>query len=269
MAARPVWKGTLKISLVCIPIRVYPATETSDGLTFNQLHEPPCQTRIQQRRWCPTCAREVPSAEIVKGFEFAVGRYVILQPEELEAVAPPSTRVIEIAQVCAAAALDALHVQRSYYLAPDGDQAAHAYAVIRDALDQQVAIGTLAIYGREYLIAVRPCDGILLLHTLHHAAEVRSRDPLAEAFASVPARGKSDEVKLARQVLDRFSGPLDLAAFSDGYRADLQRLIDAKIAGEEFIVTSSPTPTMTNLREALTASLAAVRRDRRSSRNRR
>ena len=126
MAARATWKGYLKISLVNIPIKVFPATESSGSIAFNQLHGE-CQTRIQQKKWCPHCEREVPNSEIVKGFEFEKGRYVIMADEDLEKVRPASTRVIDLVQFSDAAALDPMYVDRTYYLAPDGGIAADAF----------------------------------------------------------------------------------------------------------------------------------------------
>src|SRR5579864_8771212 len=112
MGARPTWKGFLKVRLVTIPIKVYPATETSDSLAFNQLHDA-CTTRIQQKRWCPHCEREVPNAEIVKGFEFEKGRYVVMSEDDLERVRPESTRVIDLVQFADAASLDPMYVDRT------------------------------------------------------------------------------------------------------------------------------------------------------------
>src|SRR5437867_28357 len=152
MAARPTWKGFLKISLVNIPIKVFPATESSGSISFNQLHGE-CQTRIHQKRWCPHCDREVPSSEIVKGYEFEKGRYVIMSEEDLDKVRPESTRVIDLVQFADASSIDPMYVDRTYYLAPDGGMAADAFAVMRDGMQGKVGIGKLALYGREYLVA--------------------------------------------------------------------------------------------------------------------
>ena len=105
MATRATWKGFLKISLVNIPIKVFPATESSGTISFNQLHGE-CQTRIQQKRWCPHCNREVPNSEIVKGYEFDKGRYVVLSEEDFDKVRPESTRVIDLVQFAGDAAID-------------------------------------------------------------------------------------------------------------------------------------------------------------------
>ena len=100
MAARPTWKGFLKVSLVTIPVRVYPATESAATISFNQLHDE-CQTRIQQKKWCPHCEREVTSAEIVKGYEFEKGRWVVVGDDDIAKVKTESTKIINLAQFAA------------------------------------------------------------------------------------------------------------------------------------------------------------------------
>ena len=257
MAARATWKGYLKISLVNIPIKVFPATESSGSISFNQLHAE-CQTRIQQKKWCPHCEREVPNSEIVKGFEFEKGRYVIMSEDDLEKVRPESTRVIDLVQFSDAASLDPMYVDRTYYLAPDGKVAADAFAVMRDGMQGKIGIGKLALYGREYLVAVRPFERGIVMHTLHHAAEMRGIDSVDE-LNSVPTTVKPEEIKLARQVIQTFEQPLNLATYKDEYREGLQRIIDAKVAGQEVVATPSEAPPkVVNLMEALRKSLDAV-----------
>src|SRR5258708_1482283 len=257
MAARATWKGYLKISLVNIPIKVFPATESSGSISFNQLHAE-CQTRIQQKKWCPHCEREVPNTEIVKGFEFEKGRYVVMSEDDRERARPESTRVIDLVQFADAASLDPMYVDRTYYLAPDAGIAADAFAVMRDGMQGKVGIGKLALYGREYLVAVRPFQRGIVMHTLHHAAELRSIDSVDE-LSRVPEHGKPEEMKLARQVIQTFEQPLDRANYRDEYGEGLQRIIDGKIAGEEVVATSTEAPPkVVNLMEALKKSLDAV-----------
>ena len=257
MGARATWKGYLKISLVNIPIKVFPATESSGSISFNQLHAE-CQTRIQQKKWCPHCEREVPNSEIVKGFEFDKGRYVVMSEEDLAQVRPESTRVIDLVQFADSASLDPMYVDRTYYLAPDGTMAADAFAVMRDGMQGKIGIGKLALYGREYLVAVRPFQRGIVMHTLHHAAELRGIDSVDELNA-VPEKVKPEEMKLARQVIQTFEQPLNLANYKDEYREGLQRIIDAKIAGEEVVATSTEAPPkVVNLMEALRKSLDSV-----------
>jgi DNA end-binding protein Ku len=258
MAPRATWKGHLKISLVNIPIKVFPATESSGTLSFNQLHGE-CQTRIQQKKWCPHCNREVSNSEIVKGYEFEKGRYVVLTEEDFDNVRPESTRVIDLVQFADESAIDPIYVDRAYYLAPDGAVASDAFAVVRDGMKGKVGVGKLALYGREYLVAVRPQERGLVMYTLHHAGEIRKIDTIDE-LNSVPSKVKPDEIKLARQVIGTFEGPLDLATYTDEYRAGLQKIIDAKIAGEEIVApTSAETPArVVNLMDALKKSLDSV-----------
>src|SRR4029079_1944697 len=257
MAARATWKGYLKISLVNIPVKVFPATETSGTISFNQLHGE-CQTRIQLKRWCPHCEREVPNSEIVKGYEFEKGHYVVLTEEDIEKVRPESTRVIDLVQFADEASIDPMFVDRAYYLAPDGGVASDAFAVMRDGMAGKVGVGKLALYGREYLVAVKPHGKGIVMYTLHHAAEIRGIEQVEE-LNSVPAKVKPEEIKLAKQVIETFDAPLNLSDYRDEYREGLQKIIDAKIAGEEIVAPSSEAPPkVVNLMEALKKSLDAV-----------
>ena len=259
MAARATWKGYLKISLVNIPIKVFPATESSATISFNQLHGE-CQTRIQQKRWCPHCSREVPLSEIVKGYEFEKGHYVIVSDEDFDKVRTESTRVINLVQFADEGAIDPMYVDRTYYLGPDGGVAADAFAVMREGMKGKVGIGKLALYGREYLVAVRSHGRGIVMHTLHHAAEIRGIDAV-EDLNSVPTKAKPDEIKLARQIIKSFEGPLNLADYKDEYREGLQHIIDAKIAGEEIVAPEvEAPPKVVNLMEALRKSLDSVSR---------
>src|SRR5258708_18890106 len=168
-------------------------------MAFNQIHGE-CQTRIQQKRWCAHCNREVPNSEIVKGSEFEKGSYVIMSEEDFDKVRPESTRVIDLVQFADDASIDPMYVDRAYYLAPDGTMAADAFAVMRDGMKGKVGIGKLALYGREYLVAVRPQGRGIVMYTLHHAAEIRSIDTVEE-LSSVATTVKPEEIKLARQVI--------------------------------------------------------------------
>ena len=257
MAARPTWKGFLKISLVNIPVRVFPATDAAATISFNQLHGE-CQTRIQQKRWCPSCEREVPNSEIVKGYEFEKGRYVVMAEDDMAKVRPESTRVIDLVQFTDAAAIDPIYVERPYYLAPDGNMAKEAFAVMREGMKGKAGIGKLALYGREYLVAVQPKENGLVMYTMRHAKEIRSMGDIEE-LGDVPSKVKPDEIKLAKQVIENFEGAFELAEYRDEYQEELQRIIDAKIAGEEVVATAEETPPkVVNLMDALRQSLDRV-----------
>src|SRR6188508_3760571 len=257
MAARPTWKGYLKISLVNIPVRVFPATDAAATVSFNQLHNV-CRSRIQQKRWCPTCQVEVPNTDLVKGYEFEKGKYVVLEEEDIAKVRPESTRVINVIQFADAKVIDPVYVERPYYLAPDGQVAAEAFAVMREGMAGKAAVGKVALYGREYLVAIQPRENGLVMYTLRHATEVRSMDGIDE-LKSVPAKMKPDEVKLARQVIGNFETEGDLTQYKDDYQAALRKVIDAKIEGREVTSPAEEAPPkVVNLMEALRQSLERV-----------
>jgi DNA end-binding protein Ku len=257
MPARPTWKGFLKISLVNIPVRVFPATDSAATISFNQLHRE-CQTRIQQKRWCPKCECEVPLSEIVKGYEFEKGRYVVMNDDDLAKVRPESTRVIDLVQFTDATAIDPIYVERPYYLAPDGQMAVEAFAVMREGMKGKAGIGRLALYGREYLVAVQPKDKGLVMYTMRRANEVRSMEHIEE-LGGVPSKVKPEEVKLAKTVIQNFDAQLNLEDYKDAYQEELQRIIDAKIAGEEVVAPEEAAPPkVVNLMDALRQSLDRV-----------
>ena len=257
MAARPTWKGYLKVSLVTVPVRVFPATNATGVVRFNQLHAE-CQTRIRQKKWCEECDREVDKSEIVKGYEFEKGRYVVVDEEDIAKAKPESTRIINLLRFADVDTIDPIYVERPYYLAPDGKVAAEAFAVLREALEGKAGIGKLALLGREYLVAVQPRDRGLMMLTLRAASEVRRMSAIDE-LEDLPEAVNDAEVQLARQVIGTFAGDLDLSEFTDEYQAELRRIIDAKVAGEEVVETEADSPAkVVNLMEALRKSLDQV-----------
>jgi|KBSSwiStaDraftv2_1062776.scaffolds.fasta_scaffold26831_1 DNA end-binding protein Ku len=261
MPPRPTWKGFLKVSLVNIPVKVFPATESADAISFNQLHAD-CQTRIQQKRWCSHCEREVPNTELVKGYEFEKGRYVVMTEDDIQKVRVESTRVINLVQFADDSQIDPIYVDRAYYLAPDGPMAAEAFAVMREGMAGKAGIGKMALYGREYLVAVRPQKKGLVMYTLHHDAEIRSIDQIEE-LNSVPSKVKPEEMKLAKQVIGTFDGDLNLKDYKDEYKEGLRKIIDAKIAGEEIVAPDIQEPArVVDLMEALKRSLDSVSQEK-------
>lgn len=257
MAARPTWKGYLKISLVNIPVKVFPATDASATISFNQLHVE-CQTRIQQKRWCPTCQKDVPNTDIVKGYEFEKGRWVVVGDEDIDKVRVDSTRVINLEKFTDDVEVDPIYLDKPYYLAPDGPVAKEAFAVIREGMKGKAGIGKVALYGREYLIKVQPREKGLVMYTLRHASEIRSMDAIDE-LADMPSEVKSAEVALAQQVIGTFTGSIDFSDYRDDYQEGLRDIIDAKIAGREVVAPEvQEPPKVVNLMEALRRSLDSI-----------
>lgn len=257
MAARPTWKGYLKISLVNIPVKVFPATDASATISFNQLHAE-CQTRIQQKRWCPNCQKDVPNTDIVKGYEFEKGRWVVMNDEDVDKVRVDSTRVINLEKFTDDVEIDPIYLDKPYYLAPDGPVAKEAFAVIREGMKGKAGIGKVALYGREYLIKVQPREQGLVMYTLRHASEIRSMDAIDE-LADMPEAVKPAEVALAQQVISTFEGTIDLGDYRDDYQEGLRAIIDAKIAGREVVAPEvQEPPKVVNLMEALRKSLDSI-----------
>lgn len=257
MPARPTWKGHLKVSLVTVPVRVFPATNAAGVLRFNQLHAE-CRTRIRQKKWCEECGCEVDKSEIVKGYEFEKGRYVVMDDDDLAKAKPESTRIINLLRFADVASIDPVYIERPYYLAPDGKVAAGAFAVLREALEGKAGIGKLALLGREYVVAVQPREKGLMMFTLRAEGEVRRMSAIDE-LDDLPETVDDAEVQLARQVVGTFAGDLDLSEFTDEYQAELRRIIDAKVAGEEVVERETDSPAkVVNLMEALRKSLDQV-----------
>jgi len=261
MAMRALWKGHLRLSLVTIAIRVYPATDAAGSIRFNQLHRK-CQTRIVYKKWCPQCDREVSADEIVKGYEFERGQYVALEEADIKKVRPESTRIVQLQQVTSAGAIDPLLLEDAYFLAPDGKAAAESFAVMRDALEGKAAIGTVAFHGRDRLVAVEPREAGMVMFTLRHEDDVRDIGKIPELDA-VPDKARPQEIALAKRVLAEYEGEIDFSKYRDTYEDALREMIDAKIAGEEIVApkTEAP-PRVVNLMDALRKSLDQVSRDR-------
>jgi DNA end-binding protein Ku len=170
--------------------------------------------------------------------------------------------VIDLAQFTEDSAIDPIYVDRAYYLAPDGAMAASAFAVMREGMAGKAGIGKVALYGREYLVAVRPQKKGLVMYTLHHDAEIRSIDQIEE-LGSLSSKVKPEEMKLAKQVISSFEGELNLKDYKDEYKEGLRKIIDAKIAGEEIVAPEvQEPPKVVDLMEALRKSLDSVSADK-------
>ncbi len=254
--ARPTWKGSLRLSLIAIPIRVFPATSSSSDVSFRQLHRK-CHTPIQLKKWCPHCEEEVSSDDIVKGYESSKGHFVLVEEEEIKKLRPESTRTVDLSHIVNAKAVDPLYIERSYYMTPDSKVAGSSFAVIREALEGQAAIGRLALHGREYLVAVMPREAALMLYTLRTAGEVRELSAVPDLdFAD--ARTKPEEVRLARQVLSSLKTADDLTQFTDHYEEALREMLARKGAGAT-VAAEGETPTkVVDLMQALRQSLATI-----------
>ena len=265
MAARPLWKGSLKLSLIAIPIRVFPAVDTASDISFRQIHQV-CGNPIKLKKWCPVCEVEVGAEELAKGYEFQKGQFVLIDADDIKAVRPISTHTIAIAQIVEGSRVDPLLIEKPYYVAPDSQAAGSAFAVIRDALGDRAAVGKVALHGREFLVALRAREGALVMYTLRTAAEVRAISGIGELeFAQGTV--KKEELKLAQQILTSFESDADLSHYHDDYQDALRAMIDKKVEGQEIVAPEEPEqPKVVNLMDALRRSLAEVKSGKAKSR---
>lgn len=265
MAVRSIWRGAIKLSLISIPVRLYPATSSKVDVSFRQYHRR-CRTPIQMKKWCPHCDEEVESDDIVKGHKTSGGRVVFAEADEIKKLRPDRSRTLTISDVMTASVIDPRFIERVYYLAPDSREAGSAFDVVHAALDDRAAVGRLAMHGREYLAAIVAGEGdAMLVYTLRTAGEVLASKKAADlTFAG--GRVNAREVKLARQVLDSLESDADLSAFADNYQERLRELLKKKGVGvsvNDGKKTADGDGKVVNLMDALRQSLKDVRADTR------
>jgi DNA end-binding protein Ku len=254
MKPRSTWSGHLKLSLVVVPVRAYMAISTSEKISFNQLHKT-CHQRIRQKLVCPTHG-EVTREDLVKGYEYATDKFVILNETDLEAVRLETTGTIELIQFVRPEELDPRYLDAPYYLGPDGPVAEEGFSVLREALRRakRVGIGRVVLGGKEKLVAIKPNGKGFVFFTLRYATEVREAAPYFEDLAQSPV--DVAQVALAQKLIEGKSSPLNLASFEDRYQAAVLDVIKAKVAGTEpVIVPRNDMGNVLNLMDALRQSV--------------
>ena len=226
-AARPYWKGQIKLSLVSFPVELYSATAGTSRIAFHQIHEPTGK-RVRYEKIVPGVGA-VDSDEIMKGFEYEKGNYVLLDDEELDAVKLESARTLELTQFVDYDEVSPLYFEKPYFVAPGDKQSEEAFRVIRDALraTRKMGIGKLAIRGREYLAALRPCGKGLLLETLRFEEEVREAESYFRDIKD--EKPPAELLDVAKQLITRKEARFDPGKFKDSYAAALRELVDEKL----------------------------------------
>jgi DNA end-binding protein Ku len=257
MPPRAMWKGAISFGLVTIPVAVYPATEEK-GLKFNQLHDED-MGRIRYKRVCAIDGEEVDFEHIVKGYEVEKDRYVVLTDEDLDAVPVESSRAIDIQQFVALDEIDPMLFKKSYYLVPD-ETGARAYALLRKALAEQnkVGIAKVSFRDKEHLAALRFKDQVFVLETMFWPDEIREAE-----FGTVDAEEKvrSNEVDMARALIENLTEPWNPEQFTDGYREALLEIVEKKVAGEPIEAPEEAPPArVVDLMAALKASVDAAKK---------
>jgi len=265
--ARAIWSGAISFGLVNVPVKLFSATSPKT-VRFHQLSSK-TGARIKQKRVDSSTGDEVPYEDIVKGYELSPEHYVLIDPEELDALDPKATRTIDIEDFVDLAEIDPIYYDHSYYLAPSAG-GAKAYRLLLDAMREsgKVGIGRVVLRSKQQLCALRPVEGpgrepVLALSTMLFGDEVLSPDRLDELDAIDDAEASDRELAMAKQLIDTLSNDFDPTRYRDEYRDRVLALIERKAAGEELAVPpqaeeSTPAP---DLMAALEASLAAVRSD--------
>ncbi|ACP26531.1 hypothetical protein NGR_c27840 [Sinorhizobium fredii NGR234] len=230
MAARALWKGQLRLSLVSIAVELFSATRSGASISFRQIHKPSGKPIHYEK--VVEGVGPVDVDDIVKGFEYEDDRYALLDPEEVDAIKLETKKTLELVQFVDVGEIPPLYFDKPYYLVPADDLAEDAYRVVRDALKtaNKIGLGQLTLRGREYLVAVKPGGDGLLLETLRYADELRKADPM---FSDISGKKADKELlEVAAALIERKTAPFDAQAFKDNYATALRELVKRKMKGK-------------------------------------
>lgn len=263
---RSIWRGVLSFGMVAIPIRMYLATESSSKVSFNLLC-PEHKTRIKNKRWCPEGDHEVQWGDVIKGYEYEKGSYVVMEDEDLEKLPLKSSKAIDIAGFIEDEELPGpIYYQSAYYLEPEKN-AAKPYKLLQKTLEKnkRVAIAKFALRDRERLVSVRPLDGVLLLNTLHWPDEIRNTEDL-DLPEDVTVSAK--EVQMAQTLVDAMAMKFEPEEFKDEYKEAVDDIVRAKVEGKEVIEAAEPEAetTVVDLMAALKASVERAKKGEKAER---
>jgi DNA end-binding protein Ku len=254
---RTIWNGSINFGLVNIPIGLAVAQQRKDT-SFRTLHRE-CGTPIKQKRWCPKHERDVEPEELVKGWEFAKGQFVIVEESDLEAVALQRSQAIEIDRFVPVAEVDPIYFDRTYYLAPaDADAQRRPYLLLLEAMKKTGlgAVGKFVLWGKENLCLIRPLGDSLALETLFFAEDIRARAEIDEAMKETKKVAKA-ELDMAVQLVDNLKGSFDPEDYKNDYREQLRAMLEAKLEGKEITVPEpAATAPVIDLMDALKKSVA-------------
>lgn len=258
---RAIWTGTISFGLVTVPVKLYAAVQ-SKTVRFNQL-DGENLSRIQQKRVNAVTGEEVPFERLVKGYEITSDRYVVIEPGELESLAPKKTKTIDIEDFVELADIDPLFYDHPYYLVP-ATGGAKPYRLLVEAMGAtgKVGIARVVIRSKEQLVALRPVGEVLSMTTLNFADEIISADSLDEVPAADEVSTTKRELDIAKQLVESLAAPWEPDRYHDEYRAQVLDLIERKAAGEEITIAAAPEDDeepVPDLMAALKASLDAVR----------
>jgi DNA end-binding protein Ku len=249
-----VWKGTLSFGLLAIPVKLYTAAR-SQRMNLHQLHKV-CHTRLKQPLYCPQCNRQVDRSEVVRGYEYEKGQYVVINEDEIKKITPRSSTVMEIVAFVKQEQIDPIYFDASYFMLPD-KESEKPYALLLKTLEEsnRVGIATVTMHQREYTVFIRPRNNGLTIHTMYYANEIREVAGYGKAEKDVKLRPA--EVKLAEQLVESLSQDFKPEQFHDKFQENLKALIEAKQKGKTIVAEHKPAPArVINMMDALKKSLA-------------
>ncbi len=257
---RTIWNGSINFGLVNIPIGLAVAQQRKDT-AFRTLHRE-CGTPIKQKRYCPVHERDVEADELVKGWEFAKGQFVLVEESDLEAVALQRSQSVDIVRFVPVDQVDPIYFDRAYYLSPAGPEAQRRpYVLLLRAMQDagMAAVGKFVLWGKENLCLIRPLGESLVLETLYFAEDIRPRAEIDEAVEETDV--KDPELAMARQLVESLVGDFDPEAYKNEYRNELRAMLEAKLAGQE-ITRPEPAPEapVIDLMDALKQSVAQAQK---------
>src|SRR5215469_11880403 len=254
--AASVWKGHLTFGLVSFPIRLFSAAR-GETISFNLLHKDD-HSRIKQVTYCQTEDKPVPRTDLVKGYEYEKDHYVVVDEDDIKKVAPKTAKVMEILEFVKADQVDAIYLESSYYVAPD-EGGEKPYALLFQALRQSAyyAVAKVAMHNREHIIILRPGPKGILSHTMYYQDEIRQVDE----FRTDTSLVKDKELDLAKMLISSLEAEFEPQKYHDAYRENLQKMIEAKIEGENIVATpETHVAPVIDIMEALKKSLAEKRK---------
>jgi len=255
MPARPIGSATLSFGLVSVPIKLFSTSEAQASISFNWLHKG-CGSRLKQQYMCPKDGVKVEKDDMVKGYEFTKGSYVLFTKEELKTLEEKKTETVDIAEFVPAELVDRLWLEKAYYLGPDSG-GERAYKLLTEALraTKRAALGQFAARGQQYLVMIRPLGAGLVMEQLHYADEIRSIDEVPIPEGEV----KKAELALAMQIIQQgATDTFEPAKYEDNVKKRMLESIQRKVDGEEITAepAEAPQAQIIDLMEALKASLA-------------
>lgn len=252
-APRSIWNGTITFGLVNVPIKLHTATE-NHTISFREVHAAD-GARIEHKRYCSEEEKEIPYEEVSKGYEVKQGEYVLLSKDEVKAAGGDGQKVIDVGEFVCLNEIDPMYFEKTYYLGARGD-GEEAYRLLHDALEEtgRAGIGRFTFHNKEYLVALRPLDGILAMHTMRFADEVV---PVEDFDVPAPSKAPSKrEVEMAAALVDSLHEPFKPDKYEDTYREAVLKVVEQKAKGEEIEIEAPPErDDSDDLMKALEASL--------------